>query len=80
MSFTVWKQAQELTNQARATTKVRNSRRHSGLTTGQPKIPCQSAKRRSSPEPKAPNALLCNQIERWRILHDGPYTVHLRET
>ena len=53
----------EFSKQARATTKVRDSRRHNGLTTGQPKIHCRSAKRRSSPEPKAPNALLCKEEE-----------------
>ena len=72
----------ELSKQARATTKVRDSRRHSGLTTGQPKILCWSAQRRSSPEPKAPNDLLCKETRSSDKvnLHDDLYIVYLQET
>ncbi|KAL0758547.1 hypothetical protein Bca101_074697 [Brassica carinata] len=72
----------ELSKQARATTKVRDSRRHSGLTTGQPKILCRSAQRRSSPEPKAPNDLLCKETRSSDKvnLHDDLYIVYLQET
>ncbi|KAJ4899747.1 hypothetical protein Rs2_13698 [Raphanus sativus] len=71
----------ELSKQARATTKVRDSKRHGGLTTRQPKILADLRRGGAHQTESTKRTAVQRDRSSDRVnLHDGLYIVYLRET